>query len=345
MKSKFVTSFIFSSALTLGALSFVACGEDSNNPITNPGLSAGISSSSIYVPPAPTESTFISFSNFTAIPSFSIIQFQGSVTINLGDTNTIADVDAVRITDIQFAIVKAGTDILQGNVTVLRPIDFENNFTVTANLDEMGVRTDLDEGYTECGNFELVVTASATDDINKSVSTKRIPFTRSEEKCREPESSSSSEPEAKSAPLDSFRITIDTKIHKCINTITKAADDAGDICFQPNSNKTVDLFSTTTGVKFALFNNLNDKALDNDYDKDYQPENPQTSDFLYVSTSLVEKYNDFLSHKNNFFVAISPTYDPSSEIATGFFAFIVLENTLPDSNGNVSMDLLVYKAK
>ena len=344
MNSKFLTPLIFSSALTLGALSFVACGEDANNPITNPGQSAGISSSSIYVPPAPTESTFISFSNFTAIPSFSIIQFQGSVTINLGDTNTIADVDAVRITDIQFAIVKAGTNILQGNVTVLKPIDFNNNFTVTANLDEMGVRTDLDEGYTECGNFELVVTASATDDINNSVSTKRIPFTRSEEKCREPESSSSSEPEATSAPLDSFRITIDTKIHKCINTITKAADDAGDICFQPNSNKTVDLYSTNE-VKFVLYNNMNDRTMKNDYDKDYHPENPHTSDFLYVSTSLVEKYNDFLSHKNNFFVAISPTYDPASEVATGFFAFIVLDYTIPDSNGNVSMDLLVYTGK
>lgn len=344
MKSKFVTSFIFGSALTLGALSFVACGEDSINALPQPGQSAGTSSSSHYVAPVPTEETFISFSNFTAIPSFSIIQFQGSVTINLGDTNTIADVDAVRITDIQFAIVKAGTDILQGNVTVLRPIDFENNFTVIANLDEMGVRTDLDEGYTECGNFELVVTASATDDINKSVSTKRIPFTRSEEKCREPESSSSSEPEATSAPLDSFLITIDTKIHKCINTITKAPDDAGDICFQPNSNKTVDLYSTNE-VKFALYNNLNDRPMENDYDKDYHPEDPHTSDFLYVSTSLVEKYNNFLSHKNNFFVAISPTYNPASEVATGFFAFIVLNSPIPDSNGNVSMDLLVYTGK
>lgn len=343
MKSKFVTSFIFGSALTLGALSFVACGEDSVNALPQPGQSAAVSSSS-YVEVAPTESTFISFSNFTVIPSFSILQFEGSITLNLGDTNTLADVDAARITDVQFAIVKAGTNILQGNVTILKPIDFENNFTVTANLDEMGVQTDLDEGYTDCGDFELIVTAFATDDVNKSISKKRIPFTRSEEKCREPESSSSSEPEATSAPLDSFRVAIDTKVHKCINTTTKAADDTGDICFQPNSNQTIDLYSTT-GVKFALFNNMNDRAMANDYAKDYLPEDPHTSDFLYVSTSLVETYTNFFSHKNYFFVAISPTYDSSSEVATGFFAFIVLDYTIPDSNGNLSMDLLVYTGK
>lgn len=344
MKSKFVTSFIFGSALTLGALSFVACGEDSVNALPQPGQSAGTSSSSQYVEPDITKETFISFSNFTATPSFSIIQFDGSITINFGDTNTIADVDAVRLQDVKFAIVKAGTKNLQGKVTVLRPIDFENNFTVTANLDEMGVRTDLDEGYTECGDFELIVTAFATDDINESVSEKRILFTRSEEKCREPESSSSSEPEATSAPLDSFHVTIDTKIHKCINTITKAPDDAGDICFLPNSNQTIDLYSTT-GVKFALFNNMNDRIMANDYAKDYLPEDPHTSDFLYVSTSLVETYTNFFSHKNDFFVAISPTYDSSSEVATGFFAFIVLDYTIPDSNGNLSMDLLVYTGK
>ncbi len=344
MKSKFITPIILASAFTLSALSFVACGEDSN-PTTdfNNNQSAAVSSSS-YVEIPPTKETFISFSNFTATPSFSIIQFDGSITINFGDTNTIADVDAVRLKDVQFAIVKAGTKILQGNVTILKPIDFENNFTVTANLDEMGVQTDLDEGYTDCGDFELIVTAFATDDVNESISTKRIPFTRSEEKCREPESSSSSEPEATSAPLDSFRVAIDTKVHKCINTTTKAADDTGDICFQPNSNKTVDLYSTT-GVKFAFYNNNNDRTMANDYDKDYLPENPQTSDFLYVSTSLVEKYNDFLSHKKGFFVAISPTYDSSSEVATGFFAFTVLDYTIPDSNGNVSMNLLVYTGK
>lgn len=345
MKSKFVTSFIFGSALTLGALSFVACGEDSINALPQPGQSAGTSSSSQYVEPDITKETFISFSNFTATPSFSIIQFDGSITINFGDTNTIADVDAVRLQDVKFAIVKAGTKNLQGKVTVLRPIDFENNFTVTANLDEMGVRTDLDEGYTECGDFELIVTAFATDDINESVSEKRILFTRSEEKCREPESSSSSEPEATSAPLDSFHVTIDTKIHKCINTITKAPDDAGDICFLPHSNKTIDLYSTTTGVKFALYNNKNDRIMANDYDKDYHPEDPHTSDFLYVSTSLVDTYPNFFSLKNNFFVAISPTYDSSSEVATGFFAFVVLNYTTQDSNGNLSMDLLVYTGK
>ena len=344
MNSKFLTPLIFSSALTLGALSFVACGEDANNPITNPGHSAGNYSSSSYSATPPTEISAIAFSNFIAAQSFSIVQFDGTIAIDFSDSNIVADIGAARITRVDFAIVKAGTNTLQGKVTVLRPIDFSNTFTTRANLDEMGVQTDLDDGYTDCGNFELIVTAFASDDNFESISTKSIPFTRSEEKCREPESSSSSEPEAKSAPLDSFYVSIDTKINKCINTVTKAPDNAGDICFQPNSNKTVDLYSTNE-VKFALFNNLNDRALDNDYDKDYQPENPQTSDFLYVSTSLVEQYNDFLSHKNNFFVAISPTYDPSSEIATGFFAFIVLDSTIPDANGNVSMDLLVYKAK
>ena len=81
MNSKFVTPLIFSSALTLGALSFVACGEDSN-PAFQGGQSNGVSSSSVFVPPPVTETTAIVFSGLSAPPSLTKIMFDGTLTLD-----------------------------------------------------------------------------------------------------------------------------------------------------------------------------------------------------------------------------------------------------------------------
>lgn len=346
MSSKIITPLILGSALTLSALSFVACGEDSNPNGFQP--SAGSSSSAApWSEPANTPTTAIVFSGLSAPPSLTNIMFDGTLTLDLSDSNTVVDINAVRFTNIEFAIVKAGTNETQGTVTVTFPKDFENTVVSTISLSEMGVSTDLDVGYTDCGNFELKITAYADDGYVPSISTESIPFVRSEEKCKVPESSSSAEPEAPGIPLTSVELPFDTKVSRCFNVTTGApsTDENGDVCFKPDAAKNINLYSTT-GYKFAIYNNRNDGDDWNDYTPKWTPDNPQTTSFTYLPSSLQEKIGNFISEiGEQFVVGVSPTYAPLTGSAAGFVAFGVKESTPPyDGNGNINMTLLIYKA-
>ena len=347
MNSKFITPIILASAFSLSALSFVACGEDANNTIIQPGQSTGGSSSSMVQLSSETETTAIIFTGMGInSANLSKVRFDGTISLDISDSNAVADIDAVHITGVDFQIVKAGTMIPEGTVTVTTVPDFEGENLSSVSLSEMGVYTDLDVGYTECGDFELIITASAHDGVIPSVSIERIRFTRDAEKCREPESSSSAPPDVAGAPLDSVRITIDTKVNKCINAATGTLSDTetGDICFKGNPSGTVDLYSTT-GVKFALYSNRSDSDRANDYFRKYLPKDPTTDDFLYLSSALAETYPNFIVEDDRFFVGIADTYQPYSGSAVGFYAFIVFEKNLPDANGDVTLTLLLYKAK
>lgn len=342
MNSKFVTPLIFSSALTLSALSFVACGDDST-PTSFQGPSTP-SSSSVYIPPEPTVTTAIVFSGLNAPASLTKIVFDGILTLDLSDSNTVVDVNAVRFTGVDFIIVKKETQIPQGTVTVTQPNDYENFLISTVSLAEMGVSTDLDVGYTECGEFELIITANAHDGFVPSTSIARIPFTRSEEKCRAPESSSSAEPEAPGIPLKSFELEFDTKVSRCIDIATEAAaaGEAGDICLKASSAG-VELYSTT-GYQFAIYNNRNDSDEWNDYTPNWPPDEPQTTSFTYLSTALKTSIGNFVNEiGEQFVVGVLPTYSPITGSAAGFCAFGIKDSNPPDVNGNVKMILVVYK--
>ena len=345
MNSKFVTPLIFSSALTLGALSFVACGEDSN-PGFPGGQPTGNSSSSVYVPPEPTPTTAIVFSALSAPPSLTKIVFDGTLTLDLSDSNTVMDINAVRFTGVDFMIVKKETQVPQGTVNIAQPRDYVNTLVSTVSLSEMGVTTDLDVGYTDCGEFELIITAYADDGYVPSTSVARIPFTRSEEKCKVPESSSSAEPEAPGIPLTSVELQFNTKINRCFSAATGAisADETGDVCFKATSSTAIGLYSTT-GFKFAIYNNRNDGDDWNDWTPNWLPDVPQTTSFTYLSSSLQETIGNFISEiGEQFVVGVAPTYAPLTGSAAGFVAFGVKESIPPDANGNVTMTLIIYKA-
>lgn len=352
MSSKFTAPLIFSSALALGAMGFVACGEDSN-PGLPPNSQPTVSSSS-YVEPVQTPTTAIVFSNLdVASATTSRVKFQGSISLDLSDENTVADINAVVFTGLDIVILKAGTQIQQGTATFTNPVIFPTNATI--NLLESGLQTDLEEGYTECGDFELVITAYADDGFIQSVTTARIPFTRSEENCKEPESSSSAPPDVPGAPLKMITIKdFNTKINRCINLTTESisADETGDICITKTISGTLDL-SSTNGLKFAVYDNKNVGDRKDDYSKNYRPENRKdrpnaeatTDDFLYVENALTETYTNFTNEDDKFFVAIGPDFVPYSGSATGFYAFIVTKDDTAGGNEDHTLTLDIYKAK
>lgn len=346
MNSKFLTPLILGCALTMGALSFVACGEDSTSALPTP---VGGNSSSSFVPinlSAQTTLTSIKFSNLgISGTTANKVKFRGDISIDLGDSATVADVDAVRFTDLQFTI-QSKTNTSNGTAATLAPVDLASSNVTTINLQELGLYTNLDETYTECGEFTLYITAKAFDGQIESVTIGSIDFTRPEEKCKAPESSSS-EAKIPGAPLDTVSVTINTKIHKCLNLATASATDqaTGDMCFKTiGTNGNVQL-SSTTGLKFAVYDNVNDGDRKTNYSKNWLPKEPTTDSFTYIEAALKEPYPDFLNEVDVFFVAIAPTYVRNTGSATGFYAFVVTEQSPADVNGDVSFTLLIYKGK
>ena len=344
MNSKFLTPVILGSALAVGALNFVACGED-NGTVAVP---TGNSSASNFVPvsrAAETETTAIKFDDMGISGStLNSVKFKGSITLDLSDSSTVADVNAVRFTDMNFDI-ESVNKTSGGVATMMVPPDFNGQVITTVNLAEIGLATDLNENYTECGDFRLIITASATDGQIPSVSKDTILFVRPEAKCKAPESSSS-EAKVPGAPLKAVSIKVSTKTHKCLTFATGAAtaDPTGDVCFKTFGTQGNVQLSSTNGFKFAVYDNINDGDRTTNYSKNWLPENPTTDSFTYLEPALKEVFPDFLNEVDVFFVAIGPNYVRNSGSAAGFYAFVVSEQSTPDTNGDVSFTLLVYEA-
>lgn len=337
MNFKFATPLLLSSALAMGALSFVACGGDDTGISAVPGVS---SSSAPEQLPEVTPTTSIDTAGLGILyKSISKVQFKGSISIVLDDPESTDDPTIARFANVQFD-VRSASGASAGSVIVKSPVDYVNNIVTEVNLGEMGVETNLDEGYSECGAFFLFITASRPDGTGLQAA---IPFERPTSKCVV-EVSSSSEAHI-AAPLDSVRVKLNTKTANCVvlssNPPTTTTDaTAGDICL--NRAGTVIGLSSGTGYKFAQFAN----TYPNDWAKDFLPNDPVTTDdFTYNESALSATYPDFLSVEDIFFVAVNPAiYAANSGSAMGFAAFIPFEGT-KDANGDRDIELLIYKAK
>jgi len=354
MSSKFTTPLIFSSALALSALSFIACGEDSNPNIPGP---VGNSSSSYAPTSAPTPvvgTAKIEFSGMGVGTSLvTQVYFTGSLKLDFSDTNIVAETSTVRFTDLKF-IVESASKTSTGSIktglseTGAIPADyFTTNSVTTINLDQIGLYADLTDGYTECGNFNLTISATATDlnDPSKiTVANHVIPFVRDEQNCKIPESSSSSAAIV-AAPLVAATATLNTKDNKCLVFATGTAtndETIGDICITRVTKESFRL-SSGTGLKFSYFDNPKDSDRRNDWASDYLPENPTTADFAYKESALTETISNVLYELEVFIVGISPTFDPQAGSAAGFYAFVVSDTSLPDGNGDVTVSLTYLK--
>ena len=338
MNFKFATPLLLSSALAMGALSFVACGGDDTGISAVPGVS---SSSAPEQLPEVTPTTSIDTAGLGILyRSISKVQFKGSISIVLDDPESTDDPTIARFANVQFD-VRSASGASAGSVIVKSPVDYVNNIVTEVNLGEMGVETNLDEGYTECGAFFLFITASRPDGTGLQAA---IPFERPTSKCVV-EVSSSSEAHI-AAPLDSVSIRVSTKDANCVVLSTNPPTTAatGDICM--NKAGTVVALSSGTGYKFAQYANGSDGDWGNDWGKEWLPTDPATTDaFLYNESSLSATYPDFLSVEDIFFVAVNPDiYVANSGSALGFAAFIV-KDAKKDLNNDREIDLLIYKAK
>jgi len=348
MSSKFTTPLILSSALMLGALGFMACGEDTGTNIPNQPTPTS-SSGAPYIPPEPTAISSIDFHDDLGVSAISStkIKFKGTIGINIDDSVSVEDQAMVRFVGLNIAVVNSA-GIITGNYHFNNPqsVDFVASRVTEINFQEAELYTDLDENYTECGNFTLKITATVDDGLIMSVDTASIPFVRPEEKCKIPESSSSSAPKIPGGALDSVSINFSTKTDKCLDlaTATFSSNTTGDICFTRVGDGKVSV-SSTTGIKFAKYDNQSDTVRENDWMRDWYPPTPTTDDFMYTEAALADTYADILYESDVFFVAINPlVYQPNTGNAAGFYAFLVNTSVAKDGN-DLSFTLLLYKAK
>ena len=265
------------------------------------------------------------------------VKFKGSISIDVSDTSEIE----AHFTDIKFEVRDQNMNVT-GNVQTLVPMDLS---LPTVNLLELGLYTNLDSNYTSCGEFTLYITAKARDELRESVSRDSIKFQRDPDLCNV--KSSSSEAKIPGAPLDTISIKVNTATDKCLSFATgkASAETTGDVCFKTiGTNGNVQL-SSTTGIKFAVFDNESDGDRTTNYSKNWLPKEPTTDSFTYLDAALKENIPDFLSVVDLFYVGIAPTYVRNSGSAVGFYAFIVTDASAPNTNGDVTFTLLVYKAK
>ena len=342
MNSKFLTPLILSSALTLGALSFVACGEEGTSIPPMPTAS----SSSAFIPmsiDAGIETSIVFSGLGISGTGAKQIKFKGDISLDLGNEATVEDIEAVQFTKVTFEIVNKNQAKI-GEAETSKPLVLSN---ATINLQELGLFTDIDSPmYTECGEFTLYITAYADDGYIESVNQSTITFTRPEEKCNVPESSSS-EAKVPGAPLDSQSVSITTSFQKSLNLTSLAAsgDATGDMCFKTIGTNGKIQLTSTTGLKFAVYNNENDGDRKTNYSKQWLPKEPTTDSFTYLEGALKDTIPDLLGVGDRFLVAIAPNHVRNSGSAVGYYAFIVTDNTTPNTNGDLTFTLLVYKGK
>lgn len=186
---KFLKTAAFMSAISL---SLIACGGD--DPPSKPGTD---SSSSVAPPissPAATKISPIKINNFAVTQVTSdLFNVTGNVVIDYTDT-TVANVDSVTITGIQFnvGLVQAnGLGDVGATVQMITPPTFPTERVV--NFNEVGAKIDITQ-FEACGDFivEVIVFSSSPDGKNQYISKDSASFSKpAATYCPEPVSSSS----------------------------------------------------------------------------------------------------------------------------------------------------------
>lgn len=174
------------------SLSLIACGDDEPTKSGN-----GESSSSVAPPissPAATKISPIKINNFAVTQVTSdLFNVTGNVVIDYTDT-TVANVDSVTITDIQFnvGLVQAnGLGDVGATVQMITPPTFPTERVV--NFNEVGAKIDITQ-FEACGDFivEVIVFSSSPDGKNQYISKDSTSFSKpAATYCPEPVSSSS----------------------------------------------------------------------------------------------------------------------------------------------------------
>ena len=278
----------------------------------------------------------------------------------VGDPEAQDSVFNTAFTGIEYKVGKgtdpsnmASVNVAVSSNTILFPtqnaIDLNsmNSAYVSVNL--------LDQGFTECGTFSLVVTVTANDGVKDYQRTEVIPFERdAAEYCRT-EDTTSQQPVKAEIPMTSCQVELSTNMNPGLSLSTCTAVPAGspaDITFVKAGTRNEPELSATAGagVFVTPITNGDLPPATDDYEVDIWPEdmNPDrspatayVSDFKFKTIEGTQ-LNEMILNSNQIYVAKTAAYN--AETGAGFYAFALTETT-EGNNGDYTFKVKLYKVQ
>ncbi|MCQ2105226.1 MAG: hypothetical protein MJZ26_05490 [Fibrobacter sp.] len=338
MNFKFAKTLLMGSVISMGAFGLVACGDDSSSGPSNQDNPGEI------VVPTQKDANII-FTNMSKVDAGSMVKFLGSVALDLYDTTTQQNLDNVKFTEITFQVGRVEAGSLKpstANVAITIPPSFETSNVTRMNLNEMGVSVSLtDPNFTECGDFNLVVTVKANDGTKDFVSSDQIAFSRPDSYCKTVDPTPT-EPVVKAeVEMVPYTATVSTNLAPGLNFATgvASADLTSDLIVSKAAGGEITI-SSGNGTLFSpiLANSFYEVGI---WPEEVEQRTAYMSDFLYKAIEGTTLEN-IISNSSQIYVAKTAAFDATT--GAGFYAFGV-DSYQEGNNKDYTLVLKVYKAK
>lgn len=353
----FAKKLFLGSVVAMSSFGLIACGDSSSSS----GTEDQDQPENIVVPTQKDAS--ITAVDLGSRLSAYTMRFTGRFDINITDASldTLETRDQIQFTKITFSVGK-GNDINNMppvNVNVQsNPIQFPSGNVIDLNSQSSAfVQIDMnDPGFTECGIYSLIVTVNASDDpVNapeKFSRTEVISFDRvAAQFCREPESSSGTEPVKQEVTMTSCVIEgLSTNLAPGINIATCQPADAAtaDIVFAKAGTRDEPDMSVSgnNGMVFVDLSNNRDANYEDDYEVDSWPEVVNNRD-AYASDfklAAIEKQSigALIENFSTIYVAKNPAiYNATT--GAGMYPFAIIDYK-EANNGDFNFTVKLYKA-
>ena len=338
MNFKFAKTLLMGSVISMGAFGLVACGDDSSSGPSNQDNPGEI------VVPTQKDANII-FSNMTKVDAGSMVKFLGSVALDLYDTTTQQNLDNVKFTEITFQVgrVEAGTlKPSTANVTVTIPPAFEASNVTRMNLNEMGVSVSLtDPNFTECGDFNLVVSVKASDGAKEFVSSDQVAFSRPDSYCKTVDPTPTDPVVKTEIELVPFTVAMSTNLAPAFNfSATEATSDMTSDLIISKANGDVTI-SSGNGTLFSPILANSDYEAPEFWPEIIEGRPAVVTDFPFKSIEGTE-LKDIISNSSQIYVAKTAAYNEAT--GAGFYVFGIQEYK-EGNNKDFNITLKVYKVK
>lgn len=336
----------------LAAAGIVACSPD-DTTITPPPPSSAAASSSSFIPYSAipvTEISPIDFQEITVTSNGDMTKFifSGSATLDAWDSATV-EANQDNASDPVFTGVDFQLLYISNGVESMAPLSLTYDPGVfprsAINFSDMGLRLE-DPGKNLCGDFRIVATVYATNDLNdpqKFASNKSLDFSRPFEACQEeiPPSSSSAFVSTVELTHEEAQMSTSPALGLSLTTGTSvAAADAHIKLSLGDGNSLV--LTTLNGYKITEFSNGEDKNWDDDWDSTTLPPEPaHLSDFRFYKSKLSDTFDGF--DVSSFYVVIGPNYN--EDTGDDFFAITLKDKSNITEAGLMTATVIIYKKK
>lgn len=343
MNFKFAKTLLMGSVMTMGAFGLVACGDDSSSsgPETNPNI----------IPDPGPSAAEIDFKNLANVDlGGGLMKFTGSISFNYdnaGNENTLV------FNSIEFKIGYVGGSTPEArdvNINIIKPATFPTDRTL--NLNEMGVSVDMknDAAFTECGNYMLYISVTASNGTEDLPGSAQIPFSRPEALCKVVDPVGPTPVEKTEVPMTAYIVeNMSTNIAPGLSFATGAITDTAtaDVLFTKAAGDVS--MSSATGYTFTpITNGTADNDYDNDYEVGFWPEDVKpskdvnVSDFKYNEAALKPSIAGLIENSNQIYIAAAPTHD--KQTGAGIYA-VAISTYKEGNNRDYNLTVKVYKVQ